>query len=147
MSSTSAPRRVGLPNFAVEIRHPRVENWPLMDSPFPTLFMVGAYLYFVVFLGPKMMENRKPFKLNSVLIVYNAAQTLFSLIMFSEHHIMDSPNFCPKRGVCVHGPCPTGKATLRYASSRKPIGTRMVNGYEDVHISVLLEKEIRINCD
>ncbi|XP_066905201.1 very long chain fatty acid elongase AAEL008004 [Halyomorpha halys] len=67
------------------ISDPRVEDWPLMDSPFPTLFMVGAYLYFVVFLGPKMMENRKPFKLNSILVVYNAAQTLFSLIMFSEH--------------------------------------------------------------
>nr|XP_024217876.1 elongation of very long chain fatty acids protein 4-like [Halyomorpha halys] len=66
------------------ISDPRVEDWPLMDSPFPTLFMVGAYLYFVVFLGPKMMENRKPFKLNSILVVYNAAQTLFSLIMFSE---------------------------------------------------------------
>ncbi|KAK9509822.1 hypothetical protein O3M35_007046 [Rhynocoris fuscipes] len=55
-----------------------------MDSPFPTLLMVATYLYFMIFLGPKLMENRKPFKLNSVLVVYNAAQTLFSLVMFSE---------------------------------------------------------------
>lgn len=67
------------------ISDPRVEDWPLMDSPFPTLIMVGIYLYFVVFLGPRIMENRKPFKLNNILIVYNAAQTLFSFIMFTEH--------------------------------------------------------------
>lgn len=35
-------------------------------------------------LGPKLMENRKPFKLRNVLVVYNFAQVLFSLWLFYE---------------------------------------------------------------
>lgn len=49
---------------------------PLMSSPFPMLAIVGAYLYFVLKLGPKMMESRKPFKLDKVIIVFNILQIL-----------------------------------------------------------------------
>jgi len=35
-------------------------------------------------LGPKLMENRKPFELRKVLIVYNAAQVIFSAWLFYE---------------------------------------------------------------
>lgn len=63
---------------------PRVNDWPLMDSPFPTLFMVITYLYIVTYLGPKVMANRKPFKLNNVLVLYNAGQVIFSLGMLWE---------------------------------------------------------------
>lgn len=35
-------------------------------------------------LGPKLMENRKPFELRKILIVYNAAQVLFSMWLFYE---------------------------------------------------------------
>ncbi|XP_049805466.1 elongation of very long chain fatty acids protein AAEL008004-like [Schistocerca nitens] len=64
---------------------PRVADWPLMDSPMPTLVMVAAYLYVVIILGPRLMANRKPFQLRSVLIYYNAFQVAFSLIMLWEH--------------------------------------------------------------
>lgn len=63
---------------------PRVNDWPLMDSPFPTLIMVITYLYIVTYLGPKVMANRKPFKLNNVLVLYNAGQVVFSLVMLWE---------------------------------------------------------------
>lgn len=63
---------------------PRVNDWPLMDSPIPTLLMVVTYLYVVTFLGPRLMANRKPFQLKQVLIVYNAFQVAFSLIMLWE---------------------------------------------------------------
>lgn len=55
-----------------------------MDSPIPTLLMVVTYLYIVTILGPRLMANRKPFQLNQVLIVYNAFQVAFSLIMLWE---------------------------------------------------------------
>ncbi|XP_026675820.1 elongation of very long chain fatty acids protein AAEL008004 [Diaphorina citri] len=72
-------------NLLDSISDPRVNDWFLMESPIPTLVMVGIYLYIVVFLGPWIMANRKPFKLKTVLIVYNAAQVIFSLAMLWEH--------------------------------------------------------------
>ncbi|CAH1978684.1 unnamed protein product [Acanthoscelides obtectus] len=56
-----------------------------MQSPIPTVMMVLGYLYVILFLGPKLMENRKPFKLKEVLIVYNALQVLYSAFMLYEH--------------------------------------------------------------
>lgn len=35
-------------------------------------------------LGPRLMENRKPFELRKVLIVYNAIQVAFSIWLFYE---------------------------------------------------------------
>lgn len=63
---------------------PRVKDWPLMESPLPTLCICLAYAYFVKVLGPKLMENRKPFNLTRILIVYNLAQVLFSVWLFRE---------------------------------------------------------------
>ncbi|CAI6344551.1 unnamed protein product [Macrosiphum euphorbiae] len=72
-------------NLVDSISDPRVNDWPLMDSPFPTLIMVITYLYIVTYLGPKVMANRKPFKLNNILVWYNAGQVIFSLVMLWEH--------------------------------------------------------------
>jgi hypothetical protein len=55
-----------------------------MESPFPTMVIVAVYLYLVVVLGPRFMANRKPFQLNAVLVVYNAVQVIFSVIMLWE---------------------------------------------------------------
>ncbi|XP_037943318.1 elongation of very long chain fatty acids protein-like [Teleopsis dalmanni] len=63
---------------------PRTRNWPLMSSPFPTIAISLTYAYFVKVLGPKLMENRKPFQLRKVLIVYNFAQVIFSAWLFYE---------------------------------------------------------------
>ncbi|XP_050453499.1 elongation of very long chain fatty acids protein AAEL008004 [Cataglyphis hispanica] len=67
------------------VSDPRVNDWPLMDSPIPTFLIVLLYIYGVVIFGPRMMANRKPYKLRSVLIVYNAFQVVFSLGMLYEH--------------------------------------------------------------
>ncbi|XP_050303364.1 elongation of very long chain fatty acids protein 7-like isoform X2 [Anthonomus grandis grandis] len=68
-----------------KISDPRTSKWPLIETPIPTVVIVLMYLYIVLWLGPRIMANRKPFKLKEVLIVYNAAQVLFSLYMFYEH--------------------------------------------------------------
>ncbi|XP_043687007.1 elongation of very long chain fatty acids protein AAEL008004-like isoform X4 [Vespula pensylvanica] len=62
----------------------RTTNWLLMRSPFPTLFICLTYIYIVKVLGPKLMENRKPFQLTNVLIVYNLLQVIFSAWLFYE---------------------------------------------------------------
>ncbi|XP_053602710.1 very long chain fatty acid elongase AAEL008004-like [Plodia interpunctella] len=64
---------------------PRVKGWAMMSSPFPTLVICISYAYFSKVLGPKIMENRKPFQMRGVLIVYNLAQTLFSSWIFYEY--------------------------------------------------------------
>lgn len=67
-------------NEAVKhIKDPIVDTWPLMGSPGPMLCIVGLYLIFVLKAGPKMMEKRPAFQLNTVMILYNAFQVLFSI--------------------------------------------------------------------
>ncbi|KAJ9590191.1 hypothetical protein L9F63_016680 [Diploptera punctata] len=72
-------------NLVDSISDPRVNDWPLMDSPIPTVMIVGFYLYMVLIAGPRFMANRKPFQLNTTLIVYNAIQVIFSCLMLWEH--------------------------------------------------------------
>lgn len=62
----------------------RVNDWVMMSSPFPTVAICLSYAYFSKILGPKLMENRKPFDLRGVLIMYNFLQTLFSTWILYE---------------------------------------------------------------
>lgn len=63
---------------------PRVNDWAMMSSPFPTVAICLSYAYFSKVLGPKLMENRKPFDLRGILIMYNLIQTIFSAWIFYE---------------------------------------------------------------
>ncbi|XP_039614652.1 elongation of very long chain fatty acids protein 7a isoform X1 [Polypterus senegalus] len=63
---------------------PRTENWLLMSSPLPQTLIIGTYIYFVTSLGPKLMENRKPFDLRRVMIFYNFSIVIFSVYMSYE---------------------------------------------------------------
>ncbi|KAI5645315.1 GNS1/SUR4 family domain-containing protein [Phthorimaea operculella] len=62
----------------------RVKDWFLMSSPFPTLCICLTYVFTVKVLGPKLMQNRKPFELKQVLIWYNLFQVIFSCWLFYE---------------------------------------------------------------
>ncbi|MEE6458333.1 hypothetical protein FKM82_000258 [Ascaphus truei] len=63
---------------------PRVEDWPLMSSPIPQTIIIVAYIYFVTSLGPRLMENRKPFHLTQLMALYNFTMVAFSLYMVYE---------------------------------------------------------------
>lgn len=57
---------------------PRQESWILMQSQVPTLVMSLAYVLGSTWLGPKLMENRKPFTgLRPFMVAYNAFQVVF----------------------------------------------------------------------
>ncbi|XP_011495484.1 PREDICTED: elongation of very long chain fatty acids protein AAEL008004 [Ceratosolen solmsi marchali] len=60
-------------------KDPMVDSWLLMGSPKPLLLILGAYLTFVLKVGPKMMEKRPAFELKTVIILYNGFQVLFSI--------------------------------------------------------------------
>lgn len=61
---------------------PRVKNWPLMQSPFPGMAMIVAYVYFVKVAGPQFMKKRRPFELRSLMAFYNFALVLINLYVF-----------------------------------------------------------------
>ncbi|XP_045493641.1 elongation of very long chain fatty acids protein AAEL008004 isoform X2 [Colias croceus] len=63
---------------------PRTNPWFLMSSPFPTLIICLSYVYLVKVIGPKFMENRKPYELQNLLIIYNFSQVIFSMWLFYE---------------------------------------------------------------
>ncbi|KAK7888910.1 hypothetical protein WMY93_024470 [Mugilogobius chulae] len=50
---------------------PRIKSNLLMESPVPMTIILLCYLFFVLYLGPRIMANRKPFQLKEAMIVYN----------------------------------------------------------------------------
>uniref|UniRef100_A0A673GAW2 Elongation of very long chain fatty acids protein n=1 Tax=Sinocyclocheilus rhinocerous TaxID=307959 RepID=A0A673GAW2_9TELE len=42
-----------------------------MGSPVNMSAILLAYLFFVLYAGPKFMANRKPFQLKEAMIIYN----------------------------------------------------------------------------
>ncbi|XP_053949212.1 elongation of very long chain fatty acids protein F-like [Anastrepha ludens] len=69
-----------LREFDEKYRDRRSENFCFV-KPIHLCGAVLAYYMFIKHLGPKLMENRKPFELKYVLLVYNAAQVLINSIL------------------------------------------------------------------
>lgn len=72
-----------------------VDSWLFMSTPWSVLSILSMYLMFVLKLGPNMMENRKPFNIKHVMLVYNAIQTLYNawlviwvsfFLIFNKHY-------------------------------------------------------------
>jgi len=51
---------------------------PVVSNPWITMGTLIGYLLFVLKLGPKIMEHRKPFHLNGVIRIYNIFQILYN---------------------------------------------------------------------
>ncbi|XP_050536829.1 elongation of very long chain fatty acids protein AAEL008004-like isoform X3 [Daktulosphaira vitifoliae] len=62
----------------------RTKDWFLMSNPLPTALICLSYVYTVKHLGPRLMANRKPMELRSLLILYNLFQVIFSTWLFYE---------------------------------------------------------------
>lgn len=73
---------------------PRVNDWPMMDSPLPTICICLLYAYFNKILMPKFMANRRPYDLRNILIAYNLFQTVFSAWIFYEVSINSCISKC-----------------------------------------------------
>ncbi|KAK9738402.1 GNS1/SUR4 family [Popillia japonica] len=67
----------------IELADPRTNEWFLVKHPviWPIIFF---YIYMVKKVGPRYMEHRKPFQLNTILIIYNFIQVIISIFLFKE---------------------------------------------------------------
>ncbi|GJQ85719.1 hypothetical protein Trydic_g13408 [Trypoxylus dichotomus] len=76
-------------------RDPRADDWPLMGSGLYLVGLLATYFYCVLDLGPKLMEKRKPFNLDKVLLAYNAIQVVYcsTLLYFATRYIAPYYNF------------------------------------------------------
>ena len=63
---------------------PRVEDYFMMSSFWPSAVICIAYVYLVVWGLPKFMENRKPMQLREVMLVYN-----FFMVILSGYTCME----------------------------------------------------------
>lgn len=64
-----------------ETQDPRTTDLIILNPPWLPIVLVGAYLYFVLNLGPKLMKDRKPFNIRTLLLVYNVLQVVANLYM------------------------------------------------------------------
>ncbi|KAJ8732480.1 hypothetical protein PYW07_015079 [Mythimna separata] len=58
-----------------------VNTWYLMGSPLPVTLILASYLLFVLKIGPALMKNREPLKLQNVIQFYNAIQVVVSCFL------------------------------------------------------------------
>ncbi|EDW42801.1 elongation of very long chain fatty acids protein F [Drosophila sechellia] len=62
---------------------------PLIGSPWPSLTIVSLYLLFVLKLGRKFMENRKPYDLRGVIRAYNIMQIVYNgVVLIAGLHFL-----------------------------------------------------------
>ena len=61
----------------------RVDGWPLLESPIPTVLLTLGYLL-LVWLGPQLMRHRRPLQLRAPLVLYNLTVSLLNLYIGVE---------------------------------------------------------------
>ncbi|XP_053500128.1 elongation of very long chain fatty acids protein 4b isoform X1 [Ictalurus furcatus] len=69
--------------WSLTIADKRVEQWPMMSSPLPTLGFSVLYLLFL-WAGPRYMQHRDAFKLRKTLIIYNFSMVLLNFYICKE---------------------------------------------------------------
>lgn len=62
----------------------RTKNYPMMGSPLPTIGICLAYVFCAKVVGPKLMQNRKPFIVKKAMVYYNIVQVIFNTFCFVE---------------------------------------------------------------
>lgn len=63
----------------------RTKHYPLMSAgPLPLLAIIGAYVLGVQWIGPRLMQHRRPFELKRVMIAYNVYNIVLNGWFFFE---------------------------------------------------------------
>ncbi|XP_076347005.1 very long chain fatty acid elongase AAEL008004-like isoform X2 [Tachypleus tridentatus] len=73
---------LNLYNKTMENGDRRVQEWPLMQSPGPTITICLSYVYFVKVLGPAIMKNREPLNMRWLMVAYNFFMVYISVYIF-----------------------------------------------------------------
>ncbi|CAH2108756.1 unnamed protein product [Euphydryas editha] len=66
------------------VRAPLTKDWFLVGKPLNLVVILASYLYFCKTLGPWYMKDKKPYKLKTVIKIYNFFQIFISLYLFYE---------------------------------------------------------------
>lgn len=66
----------------------RVKDYPLVHCPAKMTTLLVSYVVFAIYLGPRLMANRKPFHLNTVMVVYNFGMVAFNAFIVYEVRAM-----------------------------------------------------------
>lgn len=61
-----------------------VDSWLFMSTPWPIFSILVIYLVFVLKIGPKIMENRRPLNIKYIMMVYNFTQTIYNFYIISK---------------------------------------------------------------
>ncbi|XP_045446287.1 elongation of very long chain fatty acids protein 7-like [Melitaea cinxia] len=56
-----------------------------MTTPGPVVLILVSYLLFIFKIGPSYMKNKEPYKLTTVLILYNIFQVVFSAYLVKKY--------------------------------------------------------------
>ena len=78
IAQTTGKHKLTNPCFA----DPRVANWPLMQSPWPTVGICLSYVYLVKYLGPALMKDRPAYNIRFLMVLYNFAMVFISVYIF-----------------------------------------------------------------
>ncbi|XP_053294774.1 elongation of very long chain fatty acids protein 1a [Pleuronectes platessa] len=62
----------------------RVRDYPLMQSPVGNILILLAYVSFSVYIGPRLMANRKPYSLKPAMLLYNLSMVLLNAYIVLE---------------------------------------------------------------
>lgn len=62
---------------------PRVQEWLLVYSPWPTVVLCMTYLLMCV-IGPKIMARREGYQLKGVIMIYNLCMVGYSFYVTVE---------------------------------------------------------------
>ncbi|XP_050440796.1 elongation of very long chain fatty acids protein 7-like [Adelges cooleyi] len=63
------------------VRDEEVDNWFLINAPWTVFTTVALYLIFVMKVGPDFMKDRTPYKLKSIMLVYNLTQVFYNAFL------------------------------------------------------------------
>ncbi|XP_055312665.1 elongation of very long chain fatty acids protein 4-like [Sitodiplosis mosellana] len=82
-SNNIITRAIDFYEWTLSLSDTRTKGMLFVDSPTPTILLTLGYLL-IVYIGPKIMRNRKPFELKQTLLTYNLAVALLNLYIASE---------------------------------------------------------------
>ncbi|XP_029851710.2 elongation of very long chain fatty acids protein AAEL008004-like [Ixodes scapularis] len=71
--------------YVTSLRDPRTVDWGWTENSKFMLPLALGYLYAVRFGGRRWMENRKPYKLKSAIMVYNLFQVIANTFLFVQY--------------------------------------------------------------
>ncbi|XP_025269074.1 elongation of very long chain fatty acids protein AAEL008004-like [Camponotus floridanus] len=130
-------------NLFINSSEPLTREWPMMSSPFPLMFIIFGYLYFVLYGGPRYMKNRPPYKLKTFILLYNLIQILVNLWFVKEHIAFGW--FSKYNIICLQLPTPDSSNTYRMLNTVWWLLLLKIFDFVETCIFVLRKKQNQVS--